>query len=249
MQPIKVYITPSGPNPWKVVWIIEELGLPYEIESFSFEVVKQKPYIDINPNGRVPAIQDPNSNLTLWESGAIIQYLIEQYDTSHKLSFPTLIEKHLCNQWLAFQISGQGPYFGQAAWFNALHAEKLPSAMARYNTELKRILGVLETSLEGKQWLVGDKCTFADLAFAPWNDRIDMILVIRPELKFDGFPNVKAWHERMTGRPSWVKIMEKKAELMDEQGLQLNGMPKGIKSFEEYEKLIAAMHAQSGGQE
>lgn len=76
-----------------------------------------------------------------------------------------------------------------------------------------------------------------------------MILVIRPELKFDGFPNVKAWHERLTSRPSWIRIMEKKkAELMDEQGLQLNGMPKGIKSFEEYEKLIAAMHAQTGRQ-
>lgn len=115
--------------------------------------------------------------------------------------------------------------------------------MARYNTELKRILSVLETSLEGKKWLVGDKCTFADLAFAPWNDRIDMVIMCKPEQKFDGFPNVKAWHERMTSRPSWNKIMEKKAVLMDEQGLQLNGMPKGIDSFEEYEKLIAAIHA------
>lgn len=179
----------------------------------------------------------------MWESGAIIQYLIEQYDTSHKLSFPTLIEKNLCNQWLAFQISGQGPYFGQAAWFNVLHSEKVPSAIARYNAELKRILGVLELSLEGKEWLVGDNFTFADLAFAPWNDRIDMLILCKPEEKFDGFPNVKAWHERMTSRPSWIKVMAKRDILMDEQGLQPNGMPKGIKSFEEYMKLIEAMHA------
>jgi glutathione S-transferase len=179
----------------------------------------------------------------LWESGAIILYLIEQYDSSQKLSFSTLIEKSLCRQWLAFHISGQGPYFGQAAWFNVLHAERLPSAIARYNAELKRVLGVLETSLAGKEWLVGDKFTFADLAFAPWNDRIDMVIMCKREQMFDGFPNVKVWHERMTSRPSWIKIMEKRDVFMDEQGLQPNGIPKGIASFEEYEKLIAAKYA------
>ncbi|PVI03880.1 glutathione S-transferase [Periconia macrospinosa] len=240
MEPIT-----SGPNPWKVVWIVEELGLPYVIESFSFEDVKQKPFTDINPNGRVPAIYDPNTDLTLWESGAIILYLIEQYDTPHKISYTTLKERHLCNQWLAFQISGQGPYFGQAAWFNVLHPEKLPSAIDRYIKELKRILGVLETSLEGREWLVGDKFTFADLAFAPWNDRIDMVLLCKPEEKFQGFPNVEAWQKRMTSRPTWLKLMEKKAVLMDEQGLQINGIPKGINSYAEYEKMIEEMHKQA----
>jgi glutathione S-transferase len=245
---------------------MEDLELPYELESFSFEVVKQKPFIYINPNGRVPgtylpsisiipdvpanhslslAIHDPNTDLHLWESGAIIQYLIAQYDTNHKISYDALKESNLCNQWLAFQISGQGPYFGQAAWFSVLHQEKLPSAIDRYVTELKRILGVLESSLEGKEWLVGDKCTFADMSFAPWNDRIDMILFCKPEEKFDGFPNVKAWHERTTRRLSWSTVMKKRDELMDQQGLQPNGMPKGINSFAEYQKLIEQMHAQA----
>ncbi|KAF1940880.1 glutathione S-transferase [Clathrospora elynae] len=245
MQPIKVYITPSGPNPWKVVWIIEELELPYELESFSFQVVKQKPYTDINPNGRVPAIHDPNTDLTLWESAAIIQYLIAQYDTNHKISYDTLIESNLCNQWLAFQVSGQGPYYGQAGWFAVLHPVKVPSAVDRYVNELKRILGVLEGVLEGKQWLVGDKCTFADMSFVPWNDRIDMILKCKYEDKFEGFPNVKAWHERMIARPSWVKIMKKRDALMGEQGLQPNGWPKGVTSFAEYEKIIEQMNAQA----
>ncbi|KAF2635070.1 glutathione S-transferase [Massarina eburnea CBS 473.64] len=219
MKPIKIYITPSGPNPWKVIFILEELDLSYEIEAFGLHAVKEKPYTDINPNGRVPAIQDPNTDLTLWESGAIIQYLIEQYDTAHKLSYPTLKEKHLCNQWLAFQISAQGPYFGQAFWFSQLHSEKLPSAIERYNKEAKRILGVLETSLVGKQWLVGDKCTFADMAFVPYNDRVELILLCEKEDRFEGFPNVKAWHERMAGKPSWGKLMEKRAVLLEEKGL------------------------------
>jgi glutathione S-transferase len=110
--------------------------------------------------------------------------------------------------------------------------------MERYNNELKRILGVLEGALEGKQWLVGDKMTFADLTFAFWNDRIDAITLCAPDKKFDGFPNVQAWHERMTGRPSWTRIMEKRAQLMDEQGLQSTGIPKGVESFEKYEAMI-----------
>lgn len=189
------------------------------------------------------AIDDPNTGLRLWESGAIVQYLIEQYDTEHKLSYPSLKERHLCNQWLAFQISGQGPYFGQAGWFNVLHPEKLPSAMERYNNELKRILSVLDGALEGKQWLVGSKATFADLAFAPWNDRIDALILSAPEKKFDGFPNVQSWHERITSRAAWNATMKKRDKLMDDQGLQPNGMPKGVKSFQEYEDMIKTANA------
>jgi glutathione S-transferase len=172
-----------------------------------------------------------------------LQYIIEQYDTKHVLSYDTLKEKHLCNQWLAFQISGQGPYFGQAGWFNVLHPEKVPSAIERYNSELKRVLGILDGALEGKQWLVGDKMTFADLSFTVWNDRIDSLILCAPDKKFEGFPNVQAWHERMTGRPTWKKIMETRVRLMDEQGLQPNGMPKGINSFEEFQAMMIKTHA------
>jgi glutathione S-transferase len=70
-----------------------------------------------------------------------------------------------------------------------------------------------------------------------------MVIMCKREQMFDGFPNVKVWHERMTSRPSWIKIMEKRDVFMDEQGLQPNGIPKGIASFEEYEKLIAAKYA------
>jgi glutathione S-transferase len=117
---------------------------------------------------------------------------------------------------LAFQISGQGPYFGQAGWFAYLHAEKLPSAIERYQTEMKRILGVLETSLEGgKQWLVGDKCTYADLAFAHYNDLVDVFLGYEKGETLEGFPNVKAWHGRMTGKASWGKIKKMREDLVE----------------------------------
>ncbi|GKZ38570.1 glutathione S-transferase, nitrogen catabolite repression regulator [Aspergillus brasiliensis] len=149
-EPITVWLTPSGPNSWKVITILEELQVPYVIHSFKFDDVKKPPFIGINPNGRVPAIVDPNTNLTLWESGAIIQYLEEVYDTDKKITYNSLNERHLLNQYLHFQMSGQGPYFGQCGWFNVLHPEKLPSAIDRYVREVHRVLGVLNTILEGK---------------------------------------------------------------------------------------------------
>ncbi|KAK7752234.1 Transcriptional regulator ure2 [Diatrype stigma] len=221
------------------VWMAQ-LKVPYKIVSIKFEDLKSEPFVSLNPNGRAPAIKDPNTDLVLWESGAIISYLIEQYDTAHVLSYDTLKEKQLCNQWLHFQMSGQGPYFGQAGWFTVLHQEKLPSAIERYRAEIKRILGVLEKRLEGRQWLVGDKMTYADLAWAPWNDRVDVLLSCPPEEKFEGFPAVKAWHDRVTSRPSWKKAMEERARLMDEQGLTWTGMPKGIQSLAEYQEIIDA---------
>lgn len=84
----------------QVILLLEELGLNYEIKSFSFSEIKKPPFIDVNPNGRAPAIEDPNTGLTLWESGAIYQYLIEQYDTNKVLTYDSLKEKNLCNQWL-----------------------------------------------------------------------------------------------------------------------------------------------------
>ncbi|KAL8665158.1 MAG: hypothetical protein Q9168_007761, partial [Polycauliona sp. 1 TL-2023] len=119
--------------------------------------------------------------------------------------------------------------------FNVLHPEKLPSAIERYSTEVKRILGVLESSLDGKQWLVGDKCTYADLSFVTWNDRMDMVLGIPDSNPLKEFPNVEGWHHRMSSRESFRKAMEIREKLMDDQGLMPNGMPKGINNMAEYE--------------
>lgn len=125
--------------------------------------------------------------------------------------------------------------------FINLHSEKVPTAIERYTQQVRRVLGVLEGWLEGKQWLVGDKMTYADMAWVPYNDRVDMVLTGVSEAdKFDGFPNVKAWHERMTSRPSWQRSMEIRTKLMDEQGLTPTGVPKGIASFSEYEAMIKA---------
>lgn len=106
------------------------------------------------------------------------------------------------------------------------------------------MLGVLEGVLAAKpadqQWLVGDKMTFADMAFVPWNDRLDQLLMQSWDEVWDGVSHVRAWHEKMVALPSWKRAMQTRAKLMDEQGLQWNGVPKGIETFTEYEKKIAA---------
>lgn len=121
--------------------------------------LKKPPFEKLNPNGRVPAIEDPNTGITLWESGAIIEYLVETYDKSNSLTYTQSPEKYEVKQWLHFQMSGQGPYFGQGAWFMKFHPEKLPGAQDRYKEQIKRVLSVIDKHLKatGKEYLVGDK--------------------------------------------------------------------------------------------
>ncbi|KAF1999865.1 glutathione S-transferase II [Amniculicola lignicola CBS 123094] len=220
-KPIRVWLAPPGPNPWKVILVLEEL-----------QEIKAKPFIDINPNGRVPAIEDPNTSLVLWETGAILLYLVKQYDVAKKLTYEAMQEKSHVKQWLVFQVSGQGPYYGQASWFQVLHSERLPSAVNRYIEEAKRVYGVLEKRLTDKEWLVGDRVTIVDLAFVSWNDQLEGVLGCGAETKFDGFPRVKASHESIIARPSWKKAIDIRAKLIDEQSLRWNGMPKGISNIE-----------------
>jgi glutathione S-transferase len=124
--------------------------------------------------------------------------------------------------------------------FNVLHPEKVPSAIERYTREVHRVLGVLDGALQGKDWLVGGKFTFADLAFLPWNARLDSVLLTPPgEDPLTPYPNVQAWHQRMLARDSWKKAISTRDKLMDDQGLQPNGMPKGITNMKEYEEYMA----------
>jgi len=210
IKPIKLYSHASGPNPWKVAIILEELGLPYDTEYVDMAKIKQEPYISINPNGRVPAIEDPNTGYTIWESGACIQYLIAEYDKDHKLSYATKPEKYHTDQWLFFQVSGQGPYFGQLAWFKRFHPEKLPSAIERYEKEVDRVVSVIDAHLTktGKPYLVGDRCTYADLSFITWAGLVGYFGVDI----YEGGKNekYKEWLERITGREAVKKVFAEK---------------------------------------
>jgi len=111
-------------------------------------------------------------------------------------------------------VSGQGPYYGQAAWFTHFHHEKLPSARERYVKEMKRVMGVLNSALEGKSYLVGDKCTYADLSFLSWTWMQSFILQDDKVDTEKEYPNYHAWIERLMARPAVKKVAEDKQKAM-----------------------------------
>ncbi|KAL2261357.1 hypothetical protein VTK26DRAFT_4333 [Humicola hyalothermophila] len=224
LKPIKHY-GQVAPNPVKTLVFLIELNLPYEIVHVPFSDVRKPDYIAINPNGRLPAIHDPNTDLTLWESGAITEYLMEHYDKDHKLSFPQgSKEAYLAKQWLAFQISGQGPYYGQFVWFSKYHSEKLPSAIERYSNEVKRVTGVLEKQLEKQKeiygategfdgpWILGNKMSFVDLAFVPWQGFMAKQLSGYDEAEF---PLVTEWLNKMMARESVQKVLALQSQVQE----------------------------------
>ena len=220
VKPIKLW-GKGGPNPPKIAILLEELGLPYHAVAVPLADVKKPDYLAINPNGRLPAIYDPNTDLTLWESGAIIEYLIERYDKTYNLSFaPGTAESYQAKQWLFFQTTGQGPYYGQAAWFKRFHSEPLPSAIERYTKEVSRVTGVLEGHLAQQKvdddsngpWLVGNKISYADLAFISWQTIVTKV-VEKNEYDPDHFPHVKQWLSNMTSRKAVKVGMESQQRL------------------------------------
>lgn len=220
LKPIKLWGA-GGPNPPKVAIVLEELGVPYEVDPVPFTDTRRPEYLAINPNGRLPSIHDSNTSLTLWESGAILEYLVEQYDTQHNISFALgTTESYHAKQWLFFQVSGQGPYYGQAAWFKRSHPEQLPSALERYVKETNRHAGVVEGWLAKQKekhgsgdgpWLIGDKCSFADLAFIPWHKIMIGYILSKEEFDEDNYPNMKDWIDRMCLRES-VKTVRAKSQ-------------------------------------
>lgn len=194
--------------------ILEELSLPYNVKSVPYDKIKSEPFISVNPNGRLPAIEDPNTGITLWESGAIVEYLVETYDKDHKISFTAgTTDYFLAKQYLHFQMSGQGPYFGQAVWFLKFHPETVVSAQERYINEIKRVTAVLESILKGKQFLVGGKLSYADVAFLPWYSLVESpLLGGKVDLAKD-YPSVKAWLDRTRASNGVAKALKYQEEL------------------------------------
>jgi glutathione S-transferase len=221
LLPIKLYGGVLGPNPLKVGLILTALKLPFESILIPMNQLKAPEYEAINPNGRLPSIHDPNTNFTIWESGAIIEYLIERYDTEEprKFSFtPGSAEAQLARSFLYLQTTGQGPYYGQAYWFKTFHQEKIPSAVERYVNEIKRVTGVLDRWLgEQKEahkddikdgpWLVGNKFSFADVAFISWQ-KIAAATHAEDGFDMNAFPHAKDWYERMTAKESLKAVLD-----------------------------------------
>lgn len=159
--------TYSTPNGYKVSVTLEKLEIPYEVKIINIQKGEQKTseFLKINPNGRIPAIVDRKAdNFAVFESGAIMIYLAKK---AGKL-LPT-DEKgiSLVMQWLMFQMGGVGPMMGQANVFFRYFPEKIPAAIERYQTEVRRLLEVLDNRLQDHEYLAGDY-SIADIANWCW---------------------------------------------------------------------------------
>ena len=169
---IQLYSLPT-PNGVKVSILLEELGLPYEPHRVSFDSNDQKTpeFMSLNPYGKIPAIVDPDGPggkpLGLFDSGAILLYLADKTKRFVPLDAAARYETI---QWLMFQISGVGPMFGQIGFFHKFAGKDFEDKRPRdrYVGEAKRILDVLNRRLAGKQWMMGDTITIADVAIFPW---------------------------------------------------------------------------------
>jgi len=195
------------PNVFKLCFLMKELNLECDMKFLDFNKNEQKqsPHIDYNPNGRIPTLIDRNNNdFPIWESNAILMYLMNQYDAENTTGFMgrTAEEKAQVMQWLFFQASGQGPYYGQAHWFIYLHPEEVPSAIERYQNEIMRVLTVLEGHLKGRDWVVGNDVTLADFALLPYNLFYAPRLLPTGVTIEDRFPAVAAWQRRLVERQS-----------------------------------------------
>jgi GST-like protein len=169
---IQLYSLPT-PNGVKVSIALEELGLPYEPHLVSFEKNDQMSaeFLSLNPNNKIPAIIDPHGPggqpLALFESGAILVYLAEK---TGRLIPKDAAARYETLQWVMFQMGGIGPMFGQVGFFVKFAGKDFEDKRPRdrYVSEAKRLLAVLDQRLEGREWIMGDDYTIADIATFPW---------------------------------------------------------------------------------
>jgi len=209
---IQLYSLPT-PNGVKVSIMLEEIGLPYEPHRVGFDTNDQMSpqFLSLNPNNKIPAILDPHGPdgqpLPLFESGAILIYLA---DKSGQLLAREGATRYETIQWLMFQMGGIGPMFGQLGFFNKFagkdYEDKRPRD--RYVEESKRLLGVLDKRLDGRDWIMGERYTIADIATFPWVRNLIGFYEAGDLVGIQNFPNVTRVLEKFLARPAVKRGLE-----------------------------------------
>jgi GST-like protein len=185
--------TAATPNGWKVSIALEEMRLPYHVRVIDLGKNEQKEewYLKLNPNGRIPTLVD--DGFALFESGAILIYLAEQ--TGRFLPRDVQGRSRVL-QWLMFQMSGIGPMMGQANVFLRYFPEKIQPAIDRYQREVTRLFGVLDTQLAGHEYIAGDY-SIADMALWPWVSGHEWSGV-----SIEGLAHLQRWLTLVGARPA-----------------------------------------------
>jgi GST-like protein len=203
---LQLYSLPT-PNGVKVSIALEETGLPYEPHLVRFDANEQMSpeFLSLNPNNKIPAIIDPHGPggrpLPLFESGAILVYIAGK---TGRLMPADDAGRYEALQWVMFQMGGIGPMFGQVGFFHKFagkdYEDKRPRD--RYVAESRRLLGVLDRHLEGREWILGDQYTIADIASFPWINNLVGFYGARELVGFDDFANVRRVLAAFLARPA-----------------------------------------------
>lgn len=189
----------TTPNGRKVSVMLEELGLPYTAHPIHIgkDEQFQPSFLAISPNNKIPAIVDPDGpggrKVSVFETGAILLYLAEK---TGRFMPADPLKRIQVWEWLMWQMGGYGPMLGQAHHFFRAAKEDVPYAKKRYHDEAKRLYGVLDRRLDGREHVV-DEYTIADMAIYPWTARHEW-----HQVDLNDFPNVKRWFDALSARPA-----------------------------------------------
>ena len=203
---LQLYSFPTA-NGVKASIMLEEIGLPYEphLVNITQNETRTEEFLSLNPNGKIPAIIDPDGPggepIGLFESGAILLYLAEK---SGMLLPPDPARRYETIQWVFFQVGGIGPFFGQLGYFYKFAGREIEDKrpLQRFADETKRMLIVLDQRLEGREWIMGDDYSIADVATFGWVRAINAFYEAGDLVDWGGLKNVPRWLERGLARPA-----------------------------------------------
>jgi GST-like protein len=200
---IDLYYWPT-PNGHKITLFLEEAGLPYTIRRVDIGKGEQfaPEFLAISPNNKMPAIVDRDppgggAPLSVFESGAILFYLARK---TGKFMATDPRGTVTCLEWLFWQMGGLGPMTGQYGHFTVYASEKIPYAIERYTREARRLLGVLDKRLHGREYICGNEYSIADMACYPWIDPYE-----KAPLDLTAYAEVRRWRETIRARPATAR--------------------------------------------
>ncbi|MEO6926796.1 MAG: glutathione S-transferase N-terminal domain-containing protein [Rhodanobacter sp.] len=203
----------NTPNGVKASIMLEETGLPYEphLVDITQDESHTPEFLSLNPNGKIPAIIDPDGPggepLALFESGAILMYLA---DKSGQFIPTEAARRWECIQWVFFQMASIGPMFGQLGYFHKFAGKEIADKrpLQRYVEESRRLLGVLDGRLNGREWIMGHDYSIADIATLGMVNNLITFYAARELVHYDDLAHVPAWLDRALARPAVVRGLQ-----------------------------------------
>ncbi|MFJ3487783.1 glutathione S-transferase family protein [Pseudomonas sp. NPDC090202] len=198
---IDYYYWPT-PNGQKIAILLEELDLPYTAHPVNISKGEQftPEFTRLSPNQRIPALVDHDAGLSVFESGAILQYLAQRQGRFLPADLKGATE---VRQWLFWQAASFGPILGQTVYFRNFAPEPVPAAIERFSKETARLYGVLERQLSEHAFVAGEY-SIADMAIYPW-----IGLHEKQGMNLADFPHIAAWQTKISQRPAVIRAYAK----------------------------------------